>query len=119
MKGEKQMQTIKEAATHKANATPKNNNDIIADDYSEVKRGRPISKMEGLRFGMLTVLEFTGRTVNTSNGNSIWLCQCDCGNYTQIARNNLHNGAGATKSCGCLLDARRGGKGKGDIENGI
>jgi hypothetical protein len=50
------------------------------------------------KFNRLTVLYDTGR--RTGNGNSIWKCKCECGNYKDIRRDVLLNGN--TKSCGCL-----------------
>jgi len=32
---------------------------------------------------------------------TIWLCECECGNLTEVNTNNLRRGT--TKSCGCLL----------------
>lgn len=52
--------------------------------------------LSGQRFGKLTVLERAG----TKSHNTMWLCQCDCGNTTVTSRGNLLNGK--TKSCGCL-----------------
>lgn len=56
------------------------------------KRGKNFS---GEKRYMLTALEDTGEKYGT---NAIWLCQCDCGNYTTVTTNNF----GTTKSCGCL-----------------
>lgn len=50
----------------------------------------------GLRFGRLVVLNRNG----TKNRNSVWICQCDCGNQKSIRSDLLNNGT--TKSCGCL-----------------
>lgn len=33
--------------------------------------------------------------------NKIWLCKCDCGNYTTARTSQLNNGS--KKSCGCLI----------------
>ena len=53
--------------------------------------------LTGLRFGKLTV-----KTQNGVNkwGNTIWLCECDCGNETTVVSGSLTNGF--TNSCGCL-----------------
>lgn len=51
----------------------------------------------GLRFGKLTVTRFTGKRQGTQ---SIFECQCDCGNTTNVRRQHLLSGH--TKSCGCL-----------------
>jgi len=61
------------------------------------KIGAPRIKIEiGTKFGRLTVLEEHPRT---------WLCQCDCGNFTNVRYSALRNGN--TKSCGCYGDECR------------
>lgn len=50
----------------------------------------------GLKFGRLTAL---GR-VGTRNGQSLWLCSCECGSETRVVSHSLRRGA--TGSCGCL-----------------
>ena len=54
--------------------------------------------LTGQRFGRLVVIAPTERRYNRS---IIWLCECDCGNKTEVTANNLLNLN--TKSCGCLL----------------
>lgn len=52
--------------------------------------------LAGQSFGKLVVIERAenkGKTVR-------WLCKCDCGNETIVARGSLRGGD--TKSCGCL-----------------
>lgn len=51
----------------------------------------------GEKYNMLTVVE---RLPNDNSGSTVWLCKCDCGNYTKVRGKNLKNGA--VKSCGCL-----------------
>lgn len=46
----------------------------------------------GQKFGRLTAVKYLGK--------SRWLCKCDCGNLTEVARGHLKTGH--TKSCGCL-----------------
>jgi hypothetical protein len=53
------------------------------------------NKHIGEQFGRLTVVE---RKVK-SNGNTKYLCLCECGNSKEVAISNLLNGT--TKSCGC------------------
>ncbi len=53
---------------------------------------KPHKDLTGQRFGRLTVLKYLGE--------SKWLCQCECGNYSSPKGYNLTNGI--TKSCGCL-----------------
>ena len=50
----------------------------------------------GQRFGALVVTGFSGKR----DGKRYWLCQCDCGNVTEVWQSNLLSGH--TKSCGCL-----------------
>ena len=51
----------------------------------------------GQRFGRLTVVEESGRD---SNGRVMYLCKCDCNNYTVVRAYSLRNGS--CRSCGCL-----------------
>lgn len=51
----------------------------------------------GQKFNMLTVEADLGD--RASNGEIIWLCLCDCGNYTWVKTTNLKYGN--TGSCGC------------------
>ena len=53
--------------------------------------------LSGQRFGRLVVLERSG---TTKHRNTIWLCQCDCGNTKEVQKPNLTSGD--IKSCGCL-----------------
>lgn len=50
----------------------------------------------GNKYNKLTVIEFAGKT---NGGDSQWLCQCECGNTTTVARGELRKQS--TKSCGC------------------
>lgn len=59
-----------------------------------------IKNMVGLKFGRLTVLEFVG----VSNHSARWLCECECGNTTEVNGNSLRTGN--TKSCGCVFNER-------------
>ena len=52
--------------------------------------------MQGMRFGMLTVVERVG---SLSHGEMFWKCKCDCGNEVVVRGSLLRNGG--TKSCGC------------------
>lgn len=51
--------------------------------------------LTGQRFGRLTVI----KRVENKKSQAVWLCQCDCGNTTQVISAKLNNGH--TKSCGC------------------
>jgi len=48
-------------------------------------------------FGKLTIMD---RTDNSDEGNTRWLCHCECGNDTIVHGSSLSKGM--TKSCGCL-----------------
>lgn len=50
-------------------------------------------------FGHLTVKAYAGQ--NKPGGNSLWDCECRCGNTVRVAYQHLT--AGTTKSCGCML----------------
>lgn len=52
----------------------------------------------GNKYNKLTVIR---RVESNIKGLPRWLCQCECGNYTEVNGNNLKNSA--VKSCGCLL----------------
>lgn len=53
----------------------------------------------GRKYGRLTALNYTGHT--TANGQRIWRCLCECGNYIEVRLGSLQSGN--TKSCGCLF----------------
>lgn len=52
--------------------------------------------LTGQRFGRLTVIKKS--LINAKSG-SQWVCKCECGNITTVARCSLVSGH--TKSCGC------------------
>lgn len=58
---------------------------------------RKINDLSGQRFGRLTVIELAKER---KNGRIMWICQCECGNYTEVRGTNLS--CGHIKSCGCL-----------------
>lgn len=72
----------------------------------------------GQRFGILTVIEDAG---NDQRGNSLWLCQCDCGNTKVIRGSKLKEGQNL--SCGCQWHAynekRNEGIRKSKITHGL
>lgn len=59
--------------------------------------------LTGQKFGRLTVLDFYG---SDKRRESIWRCQCECGNITNVLSSNLRKGY--TKSCGCLQKEKAG-----------
>lgn len=48
------------------------------------------------RYGKLIIIEEIG----IKNGHVLWLCKCDCGNFTKLITGELRTVKG-TKSCGC------------------
>lgn len=52
----------------------------------------------GQKFNRLKVVK---RIENSSFRKARWLCQCECGNFTEVSGDNLRNGN--VKSCGCLI----------------
>ena len=52
----------------------------------------------GMVFGKLTVLNYVGMNIHHQ---SLWLCNCECGNATTVVSGSLANGN--TVSCGCYL----------------
>jgi hypothetical protein len=59
--------------------------------------GRPLRRLEGQRFGRLTVLS---RSAHQPHHNACWTCRCDCGKTVRVTGNNLVRVV--TRSCGCL-----------------
>ena len=59
----------------------------------------------GQRFGKLVAIKPIGMT---SNRNTIWLCQCDCGNQKEVRGDQLRDNS--VQSCGCI------GRSKGEIK---
>lgn len=53
--------------------------------------------LTGQKFHRLTVLRRSEH--NTNGGKPKWVCQCDCGNITEVGGCELKSGN--TKSCGC------------------
>jgi len=59
----------------------------------------------GNRYGKLLVIK---RVNNTTNGKAKWLCQCDCGNQTEVYGTDLRSGK--VLSCGCYARETRSNK---------
>ena len=57
---------------------------------------RAFKDMTGLRFGHLVVIGLSHKAHDT-----VWDCQCDCGNMKKITGSNLR--AGTVKTCGCQM----------------
>lgn len=62
-----------------------------------ISRERTSRKLEGKRFGQLTVLK---RLMKKKHNCYMWLCKCDCGNTCEVRTDALTRGE--TKSCGCM-----------------
>lgn len=55
--------------------------------------------LDGIKFGKLIAIR---KSENTCKSGSKWICLCECGNVTEVARCGLTSGH--TKSCGCSRD---------------
>lgn len=61
---------------------------------------RHTKDLKGMRFGMLSVLEYAGTKADSKGRTqSYWLCKCDCGNLKSVAARLLLNNSAT--SCGC------------------
>lgn len=58
--------------------------------------------LTGKMFGKLIVMRLLGHAIKPDGGrgNTVWLCQCECGSETRVWVGNLNKGH--TRSCGCL-----------------
>lgn len=61
------------------------------------KKSAQIIDITGKKYGRLTVKKFVGKTPHRD---TLWNCQCDCGNEIVVKKGNLLSGN--TRSCGCL-----------------
>ena len=59
-------------------------------------QAKKLKDLTGVRFGKLTVIN----KAYMKDGQAVWHCKCDCGNYTDVKGQSLR--AGLTRSCGCL-----------------
>ena len=55
-----------------------------------------LKDLVGMKFNRLTIVE---RAENNKNGQAMWVCKCECGNYITAFASNIVRGI--TKSCGC------------------
>jgi len=58
--------------------------------------------LSGRKFNKLRVIERDGKN---NNGQIMWKCQCECGNFTKASNTSLVTGH--IKSCGCLKHVSR------------
>ena len=57
----------------------------------------------GQRYGNLTVIERAKNKIQKSGkSKTMWICLCDCGNYTTVSSDYLQSNSDVTKSCGCV-----------------
>lgn len=66
---------------------------------------KPI-QLKGQRFGKLVVLSDPILKNKWNSRKSFYICQCDCGNQTEVMGDYLKKGD--TKSCGCLQGEKHG-----------
>ena len=59
-------------------------------------QSKKLKDLTGVRFGKLTVIN----KAYMKDGQAVWHCRCDCGNYTDVKGQSLREGL--TRSCGCL-----------------
>lgn len=64
---------------------------------SECISNRCLKNLVGQKFGKLIVLE---RDKSKTNDDTMWKCQCECGNIVSVSSSHLTSGH--SKSCGCL-----------------
>lgn len=70
---------------------------MLVINITEVISMGKINNIQGQKFNMLTVISQTNERIDRK---VVWLCKCDCGNYTKaIAKDLISNNK---KSCGCL-----------------
>jgi hypothetical protein len=87
----------------------RNRSDLLADGFCQgawfedtyqsllsPKQPSTALRLEGQRFGMLTVLS---RSENDRHRKACWLCKCDCGGLTVAPGTKLKQGK--ILSCGC------------------
>ena len=74
----------------------------------------PFTDISGEKYGKLKVLRLAYMHENKSGRRqSVWVCECDCGNVTNVRRSNLTTGN--TVSCGCHIAAKlKNGLNKGN-----
>lgn len=85
---------------------------------TELRRGKAkhcgclkVEDLTGKKFNKLTVIR---RVENTKNGQTRWLCECDCGNTKIVTGVGLRRNH--VKSCGCLVKEMSG---KNLIKHGL
>lgn len=64
------------------------------------------SDLRGLKFGRLTPIEQI-KGLRSGRLQTLWVCQCDCGNIYRATPSALRRAYGGVKSCGCGRRANR------------
>ena len=77
--------------------------------WNQQNHDRNFIDITNQKFGMLTAIKATEKKQGKK---IIWLCRCDCGNFTEVAGTDLRTGN--TKSCGCM---RHKSYGEGKIKS--
>lgn len=78
------------------------------EDRKPRKKILTIRDMSGEVFGNLTVLKRLNSEIDPNGTKrAIWLCDCTCGNQTEVRGADLRSGN--TKSCGCIKGFHRHG----------
>lgn len=62
----------------------------------EIPKNPRLANLLDKRFERLVVIGYVGR----KSGQSVWLCDCDCGGSASVSASSLTSGR--TRSCGCL-----------------
>lgn len=65
-----------------------------------------IVDLTGKRFGRLVVIRCTGSRKQGKRRFKFWLCQCDCGGFTEVR--TAHLTTGQTSGCGCKQKLPKG-----------
>ena len=60
--------------------------------------------LTGKKFNKLTAIKMCGYKYGKKNKSAVWLCQCECGNYTKVIGSRLTRNE--IRSCGCLNKIR-------------
>ena len=72
--------------------------------------------LKGLRFGRVTVLEFS-HMGGVDDHVSFWKCLCDCGK--EFSTRGVHLSNGTTTSCGCYVREVNSKRGKDTFKNNL
>jgi hypothetical protein len=78
--------------------------------------GRKALNLKNKRFKKLVAIKIAS---SNRNGNIVWICRCDCGNYATYSTDHLTRKDNPVKSCGCNRKLRgpqhKDWKGYGEI----